>query len=556
MSLYTYERLKEIVKNVVSRGIDVKILENYKYWQALFKIWQFVKMCMDSGKSFDECKYVSFDTLASCGLAVEPHQLTKLLVSNILKYAYKSRRYTIYELNLTSFEELEALVRWFNKYDQLPGDRSIEDVSEMDLEEWRKLIPQDLFESIVGYDDVKEFIKMSLMSNEPVHCLFVGPPGTAKSIPGDVELVVKVGEDVKVMKIRDVYNLFENGCRDVKVLSVDPYSLKTCWKRVLGVAMIYEYRPLVRVVLSNGSEAICTVDHSLVTLDLLSKFKILRPVKAGALTPGDKLPIVYNIPTEVVELGVKPSVLNTVDNVVKFGDVVLTKVAKVELIEFKGVVYDLMVEDTEIFVSSELIPYHNTLFLLELSRIPGAKYVTADQVSGAGLRDLLMTERPRILLIDELDKFRRATDISALLEWMERGTVTKLHSLRYGGYQIVRGKGWVFAAANRLEKIPAELRSRFEIFYFPEYTHDEYVKVASTYIAKTYKIPEDIAKYIAEECAKRTRDIRKAINVAKLIKRYVDEGRDKNEILKTVKRIIEIRDKYAYRKQDFLYANL
>lgn len=43
-------------------------------------------------------------------------------------------------------------------------------------------IPGDMFDVVEGYDDLKEFLKLSLTSEEPVHCLLVGPPATAKSL--------------------------------------------------------------------------------------------------------------------------------------------------------------------------------------------------------------------------------------------------------------------------------------------------------------------------------------------------------------------------------------
>ena len=43
-------------------------------------------------------------------------------------------------------------------------------------------LPEDLFDVIEGYDELKEFIKMSLKAEEPVHVLLVGAPGTAKSL--------------------------------------------------------------------------------------------------------------------------------------------------------------------------------------------------------------------------------------------------------------------------------------------------------------------------------------------------------------------------------------
>jgi MoxR-like ATPase len=43
-------------------------------------------------------------------------------------------------------------------------------------------VPGDLFDVIVGYADLKEFFRMTLKAEEPVHCLMVGAPGTAKSL--------------------------------------------------------------------------------------------------------------------------------------------------------------------------------------------------------------------------------------------------------------------------------------------------------------------------------------------------------------------------------------
>jgi Holliday junction DNA helicase RuvB len=41
---------------------------------------------------------------------------------------------------------------------------------------------QPLFDSIVGYEDVKKLFQMSLSSDKPVHILLVGPPASAKTL--------------------------------------------------------------------------------------------------------------------------------------------------------------------------------------------------------------------------------------------------------------------------------------------------------------------------------------------------------------------------------------
>ena len=40
----------------------------------------------------------------------------------------------------------------------------------------------NLFENIIGYDDIKKIFKMSLNSDKPVHILLVGPPASAKTL--------------------------------------------------------------------------------------------------------------------------------------------------------------------------------------------------------------------------------------------------------------------------------------------------------------------------------------------------------------------------------------
>jgi Holliday junction DNA helicase RuvB len=42
--------------------------------------------------------------------------------------------------------------------------------------------PEQLFDSVVGYDDVKKLFEMSLASDKPVHILLVGPPASAKTL--------------------------------------------------------------------------------------------------------------------------------------------------------------------------------------------------------------------------------------------------------------------------------------------------------------------------------------------------------------------------------------
>jgi Holliday junction DNA helicase RuvB len=43
-------------------------------------------------------------------------------------------------------------------------------------------LPDDLFEEIIGHDDIKELLRASLLAEKPVHVLLAGPPALAKTL--------------------------------------------------------------------------------------------------------------------------------------------------------------------------------------------------------------------------------------------------------------------------------------------------------------------------------------------------------------------------------------
>jgi len=119
------------------------------------------------------------------------------------------------------------------------------------------------------------------------------------------------------------------------------------------------------------------------------------------------------------------------------------------------------------------------------------------------------------LIIDELDKTSDPKDLSALLSWMESGRIV---ISKHQNHTVVEGKGWVFAAANRIGKIPPELLSRFLVFHLKEYSQSDYKEIVSSVLTKREGIEEEIAQYIADLMSKRSRDVRDAIKVARLAK--------------------------------------
>lgn len=99
---------------------------------------------------------------------VSPQVLYRLFLKGILKRPYKSRSHKGYLL--ANRDEVKRALEWFEVSNQTA-------VFDEELE-----FPSDLFDVIVGFEDIKAVIKKSLEADRPVHILLVGPPSTAKSL--------------------------------------------------------------------------------------------------------------------------------------------------------------------------------------------------------------------------------------------------------------------------------------------------------------------------------------------------------------------------------------
>ena len=161
-----------------------------------------------------------------------------------------------------------------------------------------------------------------------------------------------------------------------------------------------------------------------------------------------------------------------------------------------------------------------SLFLSEIERLPNAIFCTGGELTGPGLRDIIAEYAPRYLIIDELDKVRNHQDISCLLSWMEFGRII---IGKYRDYRVIEGEGWIFGAANRLDKFTPEFISRFLTCYVREYTKLELKEVIRKVLRDREKIEGDIADYIAEKVLENGyKDVRDAIRIGRLARSNED----------------------------------
>jgi Holliday junction DNA helicase RuvB len=96
-----------------------------------------------------------------------PATLNRLCLEGYLETLFRSNSYTGYRLT----DQGKTLVRGET------SEASAETPQDKKLE-----LPPNIFEDIIGHDEVKELLRASLRAEKPVHVLLAGPPALAKTL--------------------------------------------------------------------------------------------------------------------------------------------------------------------------------------------------------------------------------------------------------------------------------------------------------------------------------------------------------------------------------------
>ena len=162
-----------------------------------------------------------------------------------------------------------------------------------------------------------------------------------------------------------------------------------------------------------------------------------------------------------------------------------------------------------------------TVFLLEmLEGLDDTYYIDAVGTSGAGMTEHLFSNNTKYLLIDEIDKMKKNYQ-ATLLNVMETGILSET---KLGKTRQKKMKLWIFASSNNVDRLSGPLRSRFMELYLKEYTYEEFSEIARRLFKKRYRLDVKLSEKIAYTVWKRmkSKDIRDAINIAKLTKSSAD----------------------------------
>ena len=155
-----------------------------------------------------------------------------------------------------------------------------------------------------------------------------------------------------------------------------------------------------------------------------------------------------------------------------------------------------------------------TMFLLEIGRLfKSSIFVVGSNTTKAGLTNQLFDNRPKFVLVDELEKMSYS-DQNSLLHLMENGMVseTKINKTRE---MLLRSS--VFASANSTIKIAEPLLSRFLVVKIPDYSFEEFMDIA-IFQLKREKMDVMTARTISQKVWQEleNRDIRNVIKIGRL----------------------------------------
>jgi len=167
-----------------------------------------------------------------------------------------------------------------------------------------------------------------------------------------------------------------------------------------------------------------------------------------------------------------------------------------------------------------------TMILEAISRFYNVPIVLAGTSTRAGLRDFIVENAPELMLIDELDKVDNPLDLSVLLTWMESQRLAVTMATKRA---VVRCPTVckVIAAANRVQRIPPELLSRFVVVYVKQYTEEESRAICLNVLVRREGVSQELATRIADAVVGKlgSRDPRDCVKVARLAKSPDDVDR-------------------------------
>lgn len=155
-----------------------------------------------------------------------------------------------------------------------------------------------------------------------------------------------------------------------------------------------------------------------------------------------------------------------------------------------------------------------TVFLMCINSMEGSVFMSGKPSSGPGVLDKMFEEKPRFMLIDEMDDMPGETQ-EVLSQYTETGILDETKS---GKDRKLKTNTKTFGSANHKDQIQGHILDRFLVLEFDPYTKEEFIEVCEHILPKkekqTVQEAGDIARAIWD--MEDEANVRKAIQVSRL----------------------------------------
>jgi len=162
-----------------------------------------------------------------------------------------------------------------------------------------------------------------------------------------------------------------------------------------------------------------------------------------------------------------------------------------------------------------------TMFIRSMmTKLNNSYFTDGGNSTKAGMLEYIFDNKPKYLLIDEIDKMS-TKDQTFLLNLMETGIASET---KHGKIRSEVLKTWVIASSNNISNIIPALRSRFFIIELEPYSYEQFSQITMRLLTEQHKVKEEVAKAAADMVWNRleSRNIRDCVRIGRMAKSVQD----------------------------------
>lgn len=155
-----------------------------------------------------------------------------------------------------------------------------------------------------------------------------------------------------------------------------------------------------------------------------------------------------------------------------------------------------------------------------MMKLKNSYFTDGGNSTKAGMLEYIFDNKPKYLLIDEIDKMS-TKDQTFLLNLMETGMVSET---KHAKTRIEVLKTWVIASSNDTSNIIPALKSRFFIIELEPHSYEQFCQITMRLLIEQHKVKEEIAKATAYMVWNKleSRSIRNCVKIGRMAKSVED----------------------------------